>query len=223
MDPKDLADVKGMSGKTGEMIKSELERCLNSCKLVDLMVASGCFGEGLGVRKITPILNAFPPAVRNPEFPDFPTDLPIEFPNIDEDTISTNVSGISSKSALQYIEGIEKFYDFIRDNNLQSFDVFKLSPIEPINLVIRNNENEIGNRNKLNGKIMVFTGGKMKEAIDLWEANGGEIGSSITSKTVVLVCKDPTANTTKTQTAIKKGIHIIGHHEVLDFIQSLLK
>lgn len=65
---------------------------------------------------------------------------------------------------------------------------------------------------------MVFTGGKIKEAIELWKKYGGDIGSSVTASTVALIAKDPTAQTTKIQSAIRKGVQIIGQDEIIDFI-----
>ena len=100
MDPEEINEIKGMSSKTAIAMKNEIKKCLDECELVNLMVASGSFGEGLALRKITPIIEAFPPSYKTLPSGDQES-IPIEFPIVDPDIIADKVSGISTASAIQ--------------------------------------------------------------------------------------------------------------------------
>lgn len=62
---------------------------------------------------------------------------------------------------------------------------------------------------KFSGLVMGFTGVRDKELMEFINKNGGIAQDSMTSKTTVLVAKDPNANSSKLEKARQKGIEII--------------
>ena len=64
------------------------------------------------------------------------------------------------------------------------------------------------NEGVLSGKSIVFTGGKDKELELLITENGGEIGSSVSSKTFAVITKDINNSSTKTKKAVSLGVPV---------------
>jgi len=60
LDIDTVSKIKGLGVKTATAIKSEVNRAIAECDIVQLMTASGVYGEGFGDRKMRPIMEAFP-------------------------------------------------------------------------------------------------------------------------------------------------------------------
>jgi DNA ligase (NAD+) len=142
-----------------------------------LMGASGCFGFGLGKKKIDRILVVHNDILKNKQ-------------------IITNISkivGWSKKSALQFLEGLERFKKFLKENKKITYKVLS---------------------KKTNGnKKVVFSGFRDKELESKAKQKGYEIVGNVSSKIKMLVVKDINTTSGKIKTAKKLGIKILSRTE----------
>jgi NAD-dependent DNA ligase len=63
--------------------------------------------------------------------------------------------------------------------------------------------------NKFAGMVAVFTGVRNSDMENAIIAGGGQIGSSITGKTTIIIAKDPLENSGKINKARELGIQIV--------------
>lgn len=113
------------------------------------------------------------------------------------------VEGFSEISAKSYLDGIDKFWEFMIGL--------------PIALQTAEQKKAVTS-DKFNGWIVVFTGFRSKEMEDTIVAGGGTIGSSVNKKTTHLVMKEKGSGTTKEQKAIDMGVKILNEAELKIYI-----
>jgi DNA ligase (NAD+) len=138
-----------------------------------LMGASGCFGFGLGRRKIQTILDVHENII------------------IKKQTIEniSKIFGWTDKSASQFLEGLESFKKFLKENRNITYKVFS--------------------KKKCGNKKVVFSGFRNKDLQSKAEQKGYEIIGNISSKVNILVVKDVNGKSGKIKKAEKMGIKII--------------
>lgn len=192
------AKIEGIGeGIIDRMIKSR-EEVLPYVTLPVLMSASGAFGLGFGVRKISAVLTVYP-NVLNLE--------------INADQIK-NIEGFADKTSEKFIEGIPKFKEFIDDIPiLQQVIKGQLKPVSPklvspvVELNIAKQEN--GGQG-FRGKSVVFTGfrdAKLEESV---KAVGGDVKTGISKKVDYLVVGGVKGQgSSKEKKAIELGIPIL--------------
>ena len=138
-----------------------------------LMGASGCFGFGLGRRKIQTILDVHKNIITTKQ----------TVGNI------SKIFGWTDKSALQFLEGLERFKFFLKSNPKISYKVMFKNEVEHTKIV--------------------FSGFRDKNLQLKAEQKGYKIVESVSSKIDILVVKDPNGNSSKIKKAKKLGIKII--------------
>jgi len=111
------------------------------------------------------------------------------------------VDGFDIKTAELTVEAITQFRKFWYDN--QSF--IKLAEDEK-------------SGTKLQGEKVCMTGFRDKEMAAMIEEQGGEVQSAVSSKTTILVAKDPNSNSGKMQKARDNGTRIVGINEFKEYI-----
>ena len=146
-----------------------------------LMGASGCFGFGLGRRKIQTILDVHENILTKKR----------GISNISE------IFGWTEKSALQFLEGLERFKTFLGENQKITYKVVS--------------KNTIGNTNE--NKKVVFSGFRDKKLQSITEQKGYDIIESISTKVDILVVKDINGNSGKIKKAQQLGIKIVSREE----------
>jgi NAD-dependent DNA ligase len=110
--PKILSMTKEDFAKVGyrtmaDKYVTNIKQKLDESNIVTLMVASGMMGRGIGNRKITPILEAFPNIITS------------------SDTRETKISnvktvnGIEQKTAQTFVDNIPNFIDFLKKCGLE--------------------------------------------------------------------------------------------------------
>lgn len=109
------------------------------------------------------------------------------------------IEGIEAKTAEKIVAGYDGYADFlIRIKGKFTF-------AEP---------QEMPAGGVWEGQIVTFTGFRDKDAEAKIEAQGGRIGSSVSSKTTLVVTKDPTSSSSKIMKAKDLGIEVIGPDEL---------
>lgn len=104
-----------------------------------------------------------------------------------------SIDGIEEKTANSIISGVSSFTEFLNDidgyysiqKSLKKFD------------------------GKFAGQSIVFTGFRDSELENIVKIEGGEIKSSVSKKTNLLVVEDPKTNSTKAQKARELGVQIV--------------
>uniref|UniRef100_A0A6C0L0B2 DNA ligase (NAD(+)) n=1 Tax=viral metagenome TaxID=1070528 RepID=A0A6C0L0B2_9ZZZZ len=151
-----------------------------------LMGLSGTFGRGLGEKRIKEVFKKYPDILIND---DNETEL-IESVK--------SVQGFSTKTATQFVEGLEKFKQFANNIGLKYENRVNSSLNDPVH-------KKDGN---LYGKSIVFTGGKDENLMKQIVENGGEISNSVNSKTFAVISKDPAKLSGKSKKAVGLGVPV---------------
>lgn len=176
-------------GENGGKIYNGLLNKFSELPLHALMGGLPYFGVGLGSRKFKKLINS------------------LKITNIDqivnlteEDIIS--VDSFEKKTAEKVLFGIPMFVKFF--NSLPEY----------ANIVFfKEAENS-----SFKGKTIVFTGFRDAELQTMVERNGGEVKTSVSSKTSLVVAANPDSDSGKAQKARDLGIEIIG----IDDLKKLL-
>ncbi len=175
--------VDGVQATLASKLVQNIQRGIRDVPLVRVMVASNQFGAGFGERKLQIILDAMPDILKNTSTPAQLTER------------LAMLEGFSTKTASAFV------------NNLQGFRQFLLD--HPQITVQRHTRTDRGH-GRLSGEIFVFTGIRDKAAEQRITELGGVVGGSMSSRTTVLIAKDPSADTVKLQKAREAGVRIIG-------------
>jgi DNA ligase (NAD+) len=193
----------GIGDKSAKRIIKSIDDSVMKAKLVDLMGASNKFGRGMGKRKIQKILKEYPEALN--------TNIPVE--TRIENTLK--IKGMASKTVNQFYKSLESFERFMVDERL-------MDPRKEVADVAVEEPKSVEASNKLEGTKVVFTGVRDNDLEKVIQSNGGEISSSVSSKTTYLVVKDKTKTSGKMKKAEKLGIPIMELEEFRQHLQTLL-
>lgn len=169
------AELKASAGDSaGTKIFKGLRDKLNPVDLATLAGASQTLGRGIGVRKCTKLLGVFGSFDAMPESP------------------------VDAAKAIATVEGFEQKTATIIANNLPKLKQFLADIDGYYTLAVKEKPPEDGD---LKGVVVVFTGVRDKELEKKIAAKAGIVGSSVNKDTTHLVCKDPSANSSKLQKA----------------------
>ena len=175
----DLLKMEGFQKKSAEKVVNEIQESVKKADCLTFMTASNLFGRSIAEKKLKLILEVFP-----------------EIPNGYKPTESelSKVSGIGEITAKQFLEGLPLFFEFMKELNKEC------KKVEVVEKVVGKS---------LEGLVVVFTGVRDKELEALIEAKGGKVGSSVSSKTKILVAKDPSDDSSKIKSAKELGIPVV--------------
>ena len=181
----DFTKVENFKIKMATRIYNSIHQKIDNAELSQIAAATNIFKRGLGEKTIKTILL---------EIPDIFTQ-----PQSKEEQIKSvnNIKGLGKKTAIQFIENIPQFVEFINNSNLTHlFETKTKQTIIPKN-------------NKLLNMNIVFSGTKDKILIKQLEDNGAKIQPSVTKSTNLLIIKNDTTITTKLAEAKLNNIPII--------------
>lgn len=150
--------------------------------LESLMAASSLFGLGFGTRKSKAILEVFPDVLTK---------------SVTEQDI-ININGFESKTAKLFMDGLPKFKSWLKTHNLK----YKL----PQSVTAKNTN---ASTFKLKDQHIVMTGFRDKSLEELIESQGGTNASGVTSKTTIVIAKDPGAGGSKIEKAKSLNISVM--------------
>ena len=181
--------IDGFGHKKISGIISAIEKAKERLDCVSLMTASNCFGKGLSYKSLKLLQNRFPKSL---------TETPTE-----EQVIE--IQGIGTEMAKSFINGIEKFKSYIRNN--------ELAHVCTKSKTIDESKPKSG---ALQGMKIVFSSGKYDDLKKIVEENGATISNSISKTVNYLIMHDSATNSTKKKKAIEQGIPILNPDQFYD-------
>lgn len=184
-----LKTINTIEEKSATKIYHQFQKSKQKMTLINLMVGSCIFGRGFGLNRIEYIIT--------------------NYPNIMEWEMDNNqlieeiekLDGFSSKTSKQFVDNINHFRDFIKDNHL---DI--ITNIETI--MVYDSNKTIENTTIFNNYKIVFSGFRDKEMETFIKNNGGKLVNNVSKDTDFLVVKDKEKKSGKLDEAINKEIPI---------------
>jgi len=181
---EDFQKLDGFGVRKAEIVYNSLQNCIKDVSLSKLQHASGLFW-GLGSKKLA-LLEHFTTK-----------------PTVEQ---IMEIEGFAAKSALSYLDGYDKFNDFIKDLPITIKKV-QLATIDV-------------DGGSLDGQSFVFTGVRRKDLEAKIESVGGKIGSSVSKNTTYLVMKEKGSGSSKEVKALGLGVKIFTVEELEGFLKS---
>ena len=182
--------VDGFKEKTATKLYDGIREKIEAASLTTIMSASNMFGRGFSEKKIDLIMESYPTVL-----------LSKESNSQKVDKIAT-IKGMATKSAESFVERIPEFINFIKEAGL----VKKL--IEVIS-----EKKEVDQSHPLFGKSIIMTGFRDNAIQEALKNIGAKIGSSVSSKTFVVLVKDKEEDTGKANEARKLNVPLMTPHE----------
>ena len=158
-----LLGIDGFSNTSACNLLKAIESKKNSITCIEMMIASNLFGRGFGESKLKQLINVIDPLQQQ----DTPSN----------ETRLLRIHGISDKLAQAYIDGLSRFKQFVKDNNL----------------VLRHVKHD----NTDNKHVVVFTGFRDNVLEQYVKNHGGEMARTVNGRTTLLVYQDGVQNNTK--------------------------
>lgn len=184
MTREDFLKVDGFKEKLSTKIYNSIHDRLDKVSLPSLMGASNIFGRGLGTKRISAIMDAYPDILTSK----------------DNDEIKlkkvAGLDGFQEKTAKLFIPYIPKFIKFLQDINQTS----KLQNIKV---------KQVDKTHKLYNKKIVITGFRDKELQQKLEKIGVKLGTSVSKNTFIVLVNDLDDDTGKADKARKLDITIM--------------
>ena len=181
--------------KTLKIIK-ELDDGFNRMSLTDLMVASNIFGHGIGEKKINKIVSTYPNIL----------DLAIKKSYKELYDLIIEIDGFEDITTKQFLEHLETFNDFLK-NKVPKNIYNRLK--KDIREIIEKDKDSLKSDKKLLGLKFVMTGFRNKTWETIIVENGGEITSTVSKNTFMLICNSLDESSNKIIKAKEHGIKIL--------------
>jgi NAD-dependent DNA ligase len=200
MSVADFLKVEGFKDKTATKLYEGIQQKISSVSLITIMSASNMFGRGFNDKKIELILGGYPDVLISKDSPSQ------KVAKISE------IKGMATKTSEAFVEKIPEFLEFLKETDL----VRKLREfIESIN-----KKNTVGpssvSTHPLNGKTIVMTGFRDADLQEKLKKVGATIGSSVSSKTFVLLVKDMNETSGKVMDAKKHSVPLMTPSEFME-------
>jgi NAD-dependent DNA ligase len=186
MEIPDFLEVHGFKEKTATKLYDGIKDKIDSASLTSIMSGSNMLGRGFSEKKIDLIMDAYPTVLLSKES--------------DAQKIAkiSAIKGMAAKSAVVFVERIPDFIQFMKEAGL----VKKLAvSVQP--------KKEVDQSHPLFGKSIVITGFRDAELTNMLKELGAKNGSSVSSKTFVVLVKDKEEITGKADEARKLGVPLM--------------
>lgn len=180
-----LLQVDGFKEKMVDKVHASIQEKISDINPISLMTGSNQFGRGIGEKTLVLVSEKFPKLMTDPDFQPSVQDL-------------VSIEGIEKKTAEAIIKGIPAYWKFAKENNLLQFHQ------QPLKKSISPNHEQL-----FAGKGFLFTGVRSKDAETFIQERGGDIKSTISKNVDFLICKDPSASSSKLVKAKELGIKVI--------------
>lgn len=191
MNIEDFLLVDGFKDKMAQKIYYGIQEKLANASLLTLMACSNLFGRGINEKKIELILNDCPDILVSDE--------------TEEQKITriSSVKGMANKTAELFVKKIPVFIRFMDDLGLYEKLLCKVKPT-----LISDTYHPLYN------KTVVLTGFRDEELQNKLKNCGAKIGSSVSSKTFMVIIKNNANETGKVAEARKLGTLILTAEEL---------
>ena len=177
----DLEKIDRFGKRKAQIVWNSIRKATTSVSLSKLQHATGIF-KGLGSKKLV-LLEQFTTK-----------------PSVDQ---ILEIEGFAEISAQSYIEGYDKFFEFI----------------DGLPITIQEKVESVKVSNDLDGMTFVFTGVRRSDLEDVIESRGGKIGGSVSKTTTHLIMKVVGSGSSKEKKAIELGVKIM----TVEQLEELLK
>lgn len=181
MSVQEIKSLDGFSDVSAGKLHKNIQKIRNEVKCIDYMQASNAFGRGFSTKRLELILKTAPT---------------LTVSNLNVETLE-KIDGIGKILAEQYIEGVAKFTDFLKDNKIECEIKMESKPTQ-----------ETKNSFLLNKKIL-FTGFRDASLAKEIETLGGIVDSTMTISTHILIVKSKEKSSSKLEKAMKQGTEIM--------------
>lgn len=172
----DLEKIDRFGKRKSIIVYNSIQKCTRNVSLSKLQHATGIF-RVIGSKKLA-LLEHF--KIK---------------PTIEE---VMSIEGFAEISAQSYIDGYDKFFDFI----------------DGLPITIQEKVESIKVSNDLDGMNFVFTGVRRSDLVKIIESKGGKEVSSVSKNTTHLVCSDKSSVSSKMKKAMDLGIKILDVKEL---------
>jgi DNA ligase (NAD+) len=179
---QDIKSLDGFSDVSAGKLHKNIQKTRNEVKCIDYMQASNAFGRGFSTKRLELILKTAPT---------------LSVSNLNVENLE-KIDGIGKILAEQYIVGVGKFNEFLKDNKIEC--EIKMEPKQPTQEKI--------NSLLLNKKVL-FTGFRDASLAKEIESLGGVVDSTMTKLTNILVVKSKEKSSSKLEKATKQGTEIM--------------
>ena len=188
-DVDELSKIDGLGLTILKKVYENIRVSFEIATLPQLMAASGIFGRGAGVRKLSAITNAYPNI------------LELSTTGLKDKIVK--LDGFSDASAKKFVASLPEFKDFF--NKLESLKTISVGQLK----IVQDKK-----EGKFSGKEVVFTGPRNKELEDYIKKEGGTVSESVKKTThMLLYDSDAQKTTSKYVKAKKMGILMMTHKE----------
>ena len=183
----DFEKIDRFGKRKAEIVYNSIKKSITNVELAKLMHASNLFNN-LGSKKLELLIHF----TSKPSYNDI-----------------LAIKGFSDISAKNFLDGYDKFYEFIKD----------------LPIIINSNKEEESknktntmNKNDLTGMSVLFTGVRRQDLVDEIESRGGKNLSAISKNVTHLICKDKSSTSSKMIKAKELGITIMSVEELEEFL-----
>jgi NAD-dependent DNA ligase/DNA polymerase/3'-5' exonuclease PolX len=189
----DFLQVDGFKEKTATKLYDGIREKTEAAPLTTIMSASNMFGRGFSEKKIDLIMESYPQVLLSNET------------NSQKVAKIAGIKGMAVKTAEAFVERIPDFINFIKEAGL----VDKLTGSEEGFV----EKNQADQSHPLFGKSIVMTGFRDAAIQEALKNIGAKLGSSVSSKTFVVLVKDKDEDTGKANEARKLGVPLMTPQE----------
>ena len=186
----DFLQIEGFKEKMATKLYDGIKEKIDAASLTTIMSASNTFGRGFSEKKIELIMEAYPNVLLSKET------------NGQKIAKISAIKGMATKSAEAFVERIPEFINFIKEAGI----VKKLA--EGIA-----EKKDVDQSHPLFGKSIVMTGFRDTALQEKLKDIGAKLGSSVSSKTFVVLVKDKEEDTGKANEARKLNVPLMTPHE----------
>jgi len=209
MSYNDFLAIDGFKTTMATKIHNGIKDRLENAKIETIMTASNEFGFSFGEIKLKSIMDAHPNILIS------------NMSDSEKINIVASVPRISKDTATVFVDNIKHFKSFM--NKIKMSHRYESTKKEQ-SKTNTGKEKENGKGKEINkpneshplyGKTVVMTGSRNKEIINILEKAGAKNGSSVSSKTFLVVSKNIDDATSKITKANELGIPIMSNDEFI--------
>ena len=183
MSINDFLTVEGFKEKTANKIRNSIQSCIIKSTLPELLVATNILGRGMGLSRVTAILEKYPDILISDESDD------IKLKNIAE------LPGFKNKTAMLFVPHIKEFVQFMTVIHQQN----KLKYVKHTNINVAH---------PLYSKKIVLTGFRDKKLEEQFKTFGIIVSNQVNSKTHLVLVKNKNHDSSKVNKAKELNIPI---------------
>ena len=188
---EDFLTVDGFKDKTANKIRNSIQKCIIKSTLSELLVATNILGRGMGLSRVTAILEKYPDILISNESDDEKLKKIAALP------------GFKDKTAMLFVPYIKEFVTFMTAIKQES----KLKYVKHTNINIAH---------PLYGKKIVLTGFRDKKLEEQFKKFGIILTNTVNSKTYLVLVKNKNHDSTKILKAKELKLPIFTLKELTD-------